>query len=53
MALQITLWGYESLFKDGVMRNGDKASLCSFLMKGILNGNLPTEIVPVKDGKHY
>ena len=51
MTLQITLWGYKSLFKGGVIRNGDKASLCSFLMKGILNANLPTEIVPVNDGE--
>ena len=42
-----------SLFKDGMMRNGSKASLCNFLVKVIPNANLPTEIVQVNDGKHY
>ena len=40
-----------TLFMDGMMRNGNKASLCSFLMKGIPNTNLPTEIVQVNDGE--
>ena len=40
-----------SLFQNGMMRNGNKASLCSFLMKVIPNANLPTEIVQVNDGK--
>ena len=40
-----------SLFKDGMMRNGKKASLCSFLMKVIPNANLTTEIVQVNDGE--
>ena len=40
-----------SLFKDGMMRNGNKASLCSFLMKVITNANLTTEIVQVNDGE--
>ena len=40
-----------SLFKDGMMRNGNKASLCSFLMKVIPNANLPREIVQVNDGE--
>ena len=31
------------------MRNGNKASLCSFLMKILPNSNLPTEIVQVND----
>ena len=38
-----------SLFKDGMMRNGNKASLCSFLMKVTPNTNLPSEIVQVND----
>ena len=33
------------------MRNGNNASLCSFLMKVIPNANLPTEIVQVNDGE--
>ena len=33
------------------MRNGNKASLCSLLMKVITNANLPTEIVQVNDGE--
>ena len=33
------------------MRNGNKASLCSFLMKVITNANLTTEIVQVNDGE--
>ena len=40
-----------SLFKDGKMRNGNKASLCSLLIKVIPNANLPTEIVQVNDGE--
>ena len=40
-----------TLFKNGMMRNGNKASLCNFLMKGIPNANLPTEIVQVNDGE--
>ena len=39
-----------SLFKNGMMRNGNKASLCSFLIKVILSANLLTEIVQVNDG---
>ena len=41
-----------SLFKQGMMRNGNKASLCSFLMKVIPNEitTQPTEIVQVNDG---
>ena len=34
-----------------MMRNGNNASLCSFLMKVIPNANLPTEIVQVNDGE--
>ena len=33
------------------MRNCNKASLCSFLMEGIPNANLPTEIVQVNNGE--
>ena len=33
------------------MRNGNKVSLCSFLIKGITNANLPTEIVPINNGE--
>ena len=40
-----------SLFQYGMMVNGNKASLCSFLMKVIPKANLPTEIVQVNDGK--
>ena len=40
-----------TLVKDGMMRNGNKALLCSFLMKGKPNVNLPTEVVPVNDGE--
>ena len=40
-----------TLFKDGMMRNCNKASLCSFLMEGITNANLPTEIVQVNNGE--
>ena len=40
-----------SLFKDGMMRNGNKASLCSFLMKVMTNANLPSEIVQRNDGE--
>ena len=40
-----------SFFKDGMMTNGNKASLCSFLMKVIPNANLPSEIVNVNDGE--
>ena len=40
-----------SLFKDGMMRNGSKATLCSFLMRVIPNANLPREIVQVNDGE--
>ena len=41
-----------SLFKQGMMRNGNKASLCSFQMKVIPNEitTQPTEIVQVNDG---
>ena len=39
-----------SLFKDGMMRSGNKASLRNYLTKGIPNANLPTEIVQVIDG---
>ena len=39
------------LFWNGMMRNGNNASLCSFLMKVIPNANLPTEIVQVNDGE--
>ena len=34
-----------------MMRNGNKASLCSFLTKVTPNANLPTEIVRVSDGE--
>ena len=34
-----------------MMRNDNKASLCSFLMKRIPRTNLPTEIVQVNDGE--
>ena len=40
-----------SLLKDGMMRNGNKASLYSFLLKVIPSANLPTEIVQVNDGE--
>ena len=40
-----------SFFKDGMMRNGNKASLCSFLMKVMTNANLPSEIVQRNDGE--
>ena len=40
-----------SLFKDGMMRNGNKTSLCGVLMKVIPNANLPSEIVQVNDGE--
>ena len=40
-----------SLFKDGMMRNGSKTSLCNFLMKVILNVNLSSEIVQANDGE--
>ena len=40
-----------TLVKDGMMRNGNKVLLCSFLMKGKPNVNLPTEVVPVNDGE--
>ena len=40
-----------SLFKDGMMRNSKKASLCSSLMKIIPNANLPKEIVYVNGGE--
>ena len=33
------------------MRNGNKASLCSFLMKIIPNANISTEIVQANDGE--
>ena len=39
-----------SLFKDGMMRSGNKASLRNYLTKGIPNANLTTEIVQVIDG---
>ena len=34
-----------------MMRNGNKASLCSFLIKGIPNTTLPKEIVEINDGE--
>ena len=40
-----------SFFKYGMMTNGNKTSLCSFLMKVIPNANLPSEIVQVNDGE--
>ena len=40
-----------TFFKDGMMRDGNKTSLCSFLMKGIPSANSPTKIVPVNDGE--
>ena len=39
-----------SLFKGGMMRSGNNASLRNYLTKGIPNENLPTEIVQVTDG---
>ena len=36
-----------SPFKDGMMRNGNKASFCNCLTKGIPKRNLPTKIVHV------
>ena len=38
-----------SLFKDDMMRNGNKASLWSFLIKVITNLNVRTEIVQLND----
>ena len=38
-----------SLFKDGMIRNGNKTSLCGVLMNVIPNANLPSEIVQVND----
>ena len=40
-----------SPFKDGMMRNGNKASFCNFLTKGIPKRNLPTKIVQVIQGE--
>ena len=40
-----------SPFKDGMIRNGDKASLCSFLMKIIPNASISPEIVQANDGE--
>ena len=39
------------LFKDGMVRSSNKASLLNYLTKGIPNSNLPTEIVQVIDGR--
>ena len=39
-----------SLFKDGIIRSGNKASLRNYLTKGIPNANLPTEIVQLTEG---
>ena len=40
-----------SLFKNGMVRSGNKVSLRNYLTKGIPNANLPTEIVHIIDGE--